>query len=368
MDYCSEAQNQEKKTLTALQAAEMAGGELLGDPELLIDGVDALDAAGPGKVSFLGNSKYRQQVLPSRASVVLVPTDFKEPPPENRAWIVCDNPSQSFSRLVEYFAPAPPTPEAGVDDRAVVAADVKIPESASIGPFAVLEEGVEIGENTIIGAGCYVGYGVKVGEDSRLHPNVSVREYCRLGNRVVIHCGTVIGSDGFGYIPGREGHSKIPQRGVVCIDDDVEIGALVAVDRARFGCTWIKQGVKIDNLVQIAHNVVIGEHSFIVAQSGIAGSARLQRHVAVAGQAGIAGHLTIGEGATILGQAGVGRDVPPATRVWGSPAMDEKEFLRGHLHLPQLPSMKKELRQLRREVADLRKTLEENQCSMRFHK
>ncbi len=350
----------EGQPLTAAQVAEMLEGELVGAAAIEVNGVESLDAAVPGRVSFLGHPKYRKQVLPSQASVVLVPLDFDPRPPPNRAWVRCANPSLAFSRLVEHFAKEPAPPPAGVDERAVVAEGARIAESASIGPCAVIEEGAVIGENTVVGAGCYIGHEVKIGSDCRLYPNVSVREYCRLGNKVIIHCGSVIGGDGFGYIPGREGHSKIPQRGVVRIDDEVEIGSLTAIDRARFGCTWIKRGVKIDNLVQIAHNVVIGEYSFIVSQVGVAGSSHLGRHVSAGGQAGIAGHLKIGDGVEILGQSGVARDVPPASRVWGTPAMKEKDFLRGQLNLPRIDNMKKELRLLRQEVAELRKNLEDS--------
>ncbi len=340
--------------LTAAAIAAMVEGELQGEGGLRVDGVGSLDEATPGKAAFLGHGKYRGRVLPSQASVVLVPADFAEPPPPGRAWVVCRNPSAAFNRLIEHFAVLPPPPPSGVNRRAAVAGNVRLPDSVSVGPCAVIESGVEIGENSVIGAGCYLGFGVRIGRDCRIYPNVSIREFCRLGDRVIVHCGAVIGSDGFGFVPGREGHGKIPQVGIVQIDDDVEVGASTAIDRARFGRTWIKRGVKIDNLVQIAHNVVIGEHSFVVAQVGIAGSTRLGRHVILAGQAGVAGHLEIGDGAAVLGQAGVNKDLPPGAKVVGSPAVGERDFVREKMNLARIDKLRRELRELKKEFEQWR--------------
>jgi UDP-3-O-[3-hydroxymyristoyl] glucosamine N-acyltransferase len=229
----------------------------------------------------------------------------------------------------------------------------KVPASAHVGPNAVIEAGAVIGERTVVGALCYIGQDATVGDDCLLHPNVTVRERCRLGSRVIVHSGTTIGSDGFGYVPNLTGglHAKIPQVGIVQIDDDVEIGANVAIDRARFGKTWIRRGVKIDNLVQIAHNVVVGELSFVVAQAGIAGSSKLGRGCVLWAQAGIAGHAEIGDGTQILAQSGVPKDLPPGSRVIGSPAVPEREFIRDLFNLHRIDKLAAQLKELKAQLA-----------------
>ncbi len=341
------------KQLTAAQVAEKVGGELVGNADARVHGVESLMEARADQLSFLGNPKYANQVVGSAASVVLVPNDFEETVPEGRAWILCDNPSDAFSTVIDHFAPAPPTFEPGVHPAAVVADTADIAESASIGPCAVIEPGASVGENTVIGAGCYIGHETSIGADCHLYPNVSIRERCRLGDRIIIHSGAVIGSDGFGFIPGPDGHKKIPQVGIVQIDDDVEIGAQVAIDRARFGKTWIKRGTKIDNLAQIAHNVVVGEHCFLVAQCGIAGSARLGRGVIVAGQSGVAGHITLGDGVVVLGQSGAGKDTEPGKKLFGIPAVEQRDHVRREMYINQLPRMKKDLKELQKQLQEL---------------
>ncbi len=342
------------KSLTASEIAELVGGRLAGDPQVSVTGVDALTDATAGHLSFLGNAKYHSQVLPSAAGVVLVPPDFTPPPPAGRAWVYCDDPSQALMTVVLHFAPPAPAFPAGAHPRACVAENATMHPTVAVGPFAVIEPGVQIGEHSIIGAGCYVGHGTTIGSDCRLYPNVTVRERTVIGNRVAIHNGSVIGSDGFGYIPGADEHRKIPQLGIVQIDDDVEIGSLVAIDRARFGRTWIKRGAKIDNLVQIAHNVVIGEMCFIIAQVGIAGSTRLGKGVIAAGQAGLAGHLEIGDGAKLLAKAGVSKDIPAGAEVIGQPAVDRKEFARNLFAVGRIGKLSRTVKELQAEVDKLK--------------
>jgi len=235
----------------------------------------------------------------------------------------------------------------------VIAEGVRVPESAHIGPNAVLAPGAQVGERTVIGAGVYVGHEARVGADCLIHPNVTIRERCRIGDRVIIHSGTVVGSDGFGYISGPEGHRKIPQVGNVQIDDDVEIGACVAIDRARFGATWIKRGTKVDNLVQIAHNVVIGEGCLIVAQVGIAGSTRLGRGVVLAGQVGVAGHIELHDGVIVMAQSGVGKDVPPGTVMFGSPAVERKQFIRDRAAVRSVTKLKQTVARLQQRLDEI---------------
>ena len=344
--------------LTSGEIASRVQGRLVGPDDIEITGVAALNEAGPSDVSFLGNPRYRDQVIPSAAAVVLVPEAFEQPPPEGRAWIECEDPSAAFSRLVAAFAPPPVSYPPGIDPSAVVAEAADLDASVHVGPCAVIEAGVRLGAGSVVAAGCVIGRDTVIGEECLLYPNVTIRERTRIGDRVIIHSGTTVGSDGFGYVPGEDGHTKIPQVGIVQIDDDVEIGAQAAVDRARFGRTWIRRGAKIDNLVQVAHNVVIGEHCFVIAQVGIAGSTRLGRGVIAAGQVGLAGHLQIGDGATLMAQSGISKDVPAGARVMGSPAVPYREFVKSKLAVHQVPKLKEKLRRLEAEVEELRQTLE----------
>ena len=339
---------------TTRELAVMVGGRLDGPADLVLTGIGSLEEAGPNDISFLGNEKYRPQVLTSQAGAVLVPEDFDSPPPPGRAWILCEDPSAAFTLAVDLFAPPPATFAPGRHQSAVIHATATVPASAHIGPFSVLAAHVSIGENSVIGAGTYIGEHTHVGGDCLLYPNVTVRERCVIGNRVVIHSGTTIGSDGFGFIPGTEKHIKIPQVGIVQIDDDVEIGAQVAVDRARFGRTWIRRGSKIDNLVQIAHNVVIGENCLIVAQVGISGSAKLRDGVVVAGQAGIGGHLEIGQGTIVMGRAAVTKSLPAGAKVFGIPALPYKEYAKTQMAIKRLATLQATVKQLQREISELR--------------
>jgi len=345
------------KRLTARELAQLVGGHLVGCSEAVVEGISSLEEAGAEHASFLGNHRYRPRVVPSKAAVVLVPRDFDEEPPSGRAWVVCDHVSSAFSKLVEFFAPPPVEYPPGPHPSAVVHETAKIADSAHIGPLAVVGAYAVIGPESAICAGVFIGQEARVGTGCLIYPNVTVRERCLLGDRVIIHSGTAIGSDGFGFVPGRESHTKIPQYGIVQIDDDVEIGAQVAVDRARFGRTWIKRGAKIDNLVQIAHNVVIGENCFIIAQAGIAGSSVLGRGAIAAGQAGVAGHLTIGEGAILMGQAGVTNDVPAGAKVVGMPAVDRRQFAKNQLAVHRAVKLQEQVAALRAEVAELKREL-----------
>jgi UDP-3-O-[3-hydroxymyristoyl] glucosamine N-acyltransferase len=295
-------------TLTLEQVAETSGGELIGDPSLQITGAASLAEATPGEISFFGNRKYIHLLRKTRASAVFVPPDFAEP--INAARIRVSNPTKAFEQVVVRFAPEAIAFGPGVHTSAIVDSSVQLGERVSIQPHAVIEAGTKIGDDTIIGAGSYIGHATMIGSACLIYPRVTIRERSRIGSRVIIHSGAVIGADGFGFemVDGR--HEKIQQLGIVQIDDDVEIGANTTIDRARFGRTWIQQGVKIDNLVQIAHNVVIGKNSVIVAQAGISGSTRLGERVTMAGQVGIVGHVEIADGTIIAAQSGVSKSLP----------------------------------------------------------
>jgi UDP-3-O-[3-hydroxymyristoyl] glucosamine N-acyltransferase len=307
------------------QLANTSGGELVGDPSLQITGAASLAEATPGEISFFGNRKYIGLLRKTRASAVFVPADFAEA--ITPAQIRVANPTKAFEQVVLKFAPEPITFAPGIHPTAVVDASAQLGEGVSIQPHAVIEAGARIADDTIIGAGSYIGHETVIGPGCLIYPRVTIRERSRIGSRVIIHSGAVIGADGFGFemVDGRQ--QKIQQLGIVQIDDDVEIGANTTVDRARFGRTWIQQGVKIDNLVQIAHNVVIGKNSVIVAQTGISGSTRVGQRVMMGGQVGIVGHLEIGDGTAIGAQSGISKSVPGG--VWfGYPAVPLAEAKR----------------------------------------
>jgi len=324
---CAEGQNAHAGAMhvsfsTAEIEAIVQPIRVMGATRETIRGIAGLADAGPGDISFLGNSKYREDVAATRASVVLLPADFTGEPGPNQLFLAVVNPSVSLARLCSRIEQALwPRPVPGVHPAAWIAPGVAVPASATVGPQCVVESGAVIGEQVHLQAQVYVGRGARVGEGSWLMPGVVVAAECVLGKRVRLQPGVVVGSDGFGYdfVGGR--HEKLPQVGTVEIGDDVEIGANTTIDRARFSRTAIGEGTKIDNLVQIAHNVIIGRHCLICAQAGISGSTTLEDYVVLAGQVGLVGHVTVGRGAKVGAQSGVSRDVPPGASVFGTPSL-----------------------------------------------
>jgi len=310
---------------TVKELAALSGGELVGDSTLKITGAASLGEATQEEISFFVNRKYVGLLRKTRASAVFVPPDFAEP--INAAQIRVSNPTKAFEQVVLKFAPKPITFTPGLHPSAVVDPSAQFGNGVSIQPLAVIEAGAQIGDDTIIGAGSYVGHETIIGSACHIYPHVTIRERSRIGSRVIIHSGVVIGADGFGFemIDGRQ--EKIQQLGIVQIDDDVEIGANTTIDRARFGRTWIQQGVKIDNLVQIAHNVVIGKNTVIAAQTGIAGSVQIGQRVLIGGQAGIIGHIEIGDNTAIGAQSGIPKSISGGAW-WASPAVPLAEAQR----------------------------------------
>ena len=312
-------------TLTLQEIAKLAGGELNGDGNRVIIGAASLDEAVEGEIAFYNNPKYMPRLKATRASAVFVPPDFSEK--ISAAQIRVADPSKAFEQVVLKLAPKAIAFAPGVHPTAVVDPTANLGAGVSIQPHAVIEAGVTIGDETVVGAGSYVGHETAIGRSCLIYPNVTIRERSKIGSRVIIHGGVVIGADGFGFEFKDGRQRKIPQIGIVQIDDDVEIGANTTIDRARFGRTWIQEGVKIDNLVQVAHNVVIGKHSVIAAQVGISGSVRLGERVSLAGQVGIVGHATIGDGTMVAAQSGVSKNIPGG--VWfGYPAVPFAEAKR----------------------------------------
>jgi len=293
-----------------------------GATTVTIEGISALRTARPGDLSFLGQGKYRAEVAGTKASVVLIPPEFAGEPQENQCYLVVDQPSVALARLCAHIEVASrPEVHAGVHPAAVVAADARVAASASIGPLCVIESGAGVGERVVLSAAVYVGRGVTIGDDCRLMPGVRLYAGTEIGRRVQIHANAVVGADGFGYefVGGR--HEKVPQIGMALIEDDVEIGAGTTIDRARFGRTIIGEGTKIDNLVQIGHNVIVGRHCILCAQVGISGSVVIEDYVVLAGQVGVGGHITIGRGSKVGGGAAVTADLAAGSSVNGSPAI-----------------------------------------------
>ncbi|HPA78381.1 MAG TPA: UDP-3-O-(3-hydroxymyristoyl)glucosamine N-acyltransferase [Kiritimatiellia bacterium] len=339
---------------TVREIASAVGGEISGDPDIEIRGLAGLKDAGPGDITFIANPRYAGMVAETNASAVLVPRTWTEP--AAAALIRVDDPDKAFTLTAEFFAPPPVAPPPGIHPTAVVAPDAVIGAGASIGPHCIVEPGARIGARAVIFGGCYIGHDVKIGDDLRMYPHVSVRERCVIGHRAIIHNGVVIGSDGFGYNVDRNGvRTKIPQTGIVTIGDDVEIGANTAIDRARFGVTRIGSGVKIDNLVQVAHNVEIGDHAVVVAQVGISGSSSVGRHAVLAGQVGVVGHVHIGDGAIVGGKSVVTKDIPPRTFVSGNPAGPHKEEQRLQALTRKLPEMKQKIADIEKRLQELEK-------------
>ncbi len=294
-------------SFTLRELASLCDGQLVGDPDLAIKGAASLMEAGEGDITFFGDPRYLVLLRKTQASAVFVPNEFAEEIRQSRIKVA--NPAKAFEQVVLKLAPEPVRFEPGVHSSAVVDPSATLGEGVSIQPKAVIEADVKIGRGSVIGAGCFIGRETIIGAAALVYPNVTIRERTVIGDRVIIHSGAVIGADGFGFemVEGR--YVKIPQMGHVQIDDDVELGANTTVDRGRFGRTWIQRGVKIDNLVQVAHNVVIGEHTAIAAQAGMAGSVRIGRYVVIAGQAGLVGHVEVADKAIIGAQTGVTKSI-----------------------------------------------------------
>lgn len=338
--------------LTARDIARIVGGKLIGDPDQLVTGFAGVREAAPGDISFLASPKYASAIKTTRASVLIVGNDLDIT--FAGTLIRVPDPSEAFATLVGHVAPPPIVFETGIHPTAVIAETVKLGQDVSIRSHAVIEDGAVIGDRTVVGAGSYIGHECRVGSDGRLYPRVSLRERTILGDRVTLHCGVVLGADGFGFETVDGKHQKIPQVGFVEIGNDVEIGANSAIDRGRFGRTHIGNGTKIDNLVQIGHNCVIGDNCIICALVGVAGSVIIGNQVTIAGQVGIAGHLTIGNKSIIMAQAGVTKDVPAGAIILGSPAVPHKEFKRAYAAMQRVPETLDKFHELERQLAEMR--------------
>lgn len=329
------------------ELAALVGGQLSFCPQQIrITGVASVEDAGPDQVTFLGNPRYAPLLQDSKAGAVFVPLDFSQKVPP--VLIRVENPSVAFAKAVELFAPKSASFPAGIHATAVIAGDVELGEGVSIQPHAVLEPGAKVGAHTVIGAHVYVGHGATIGSGCVIRPGVTIAERCIVGDRVILHSGCVVGSDGFGFETVSGKHLKIPQVGIVQIDDDVEVGANTTIDRARFGRTWIGAGTKIDNLVQIAHNVVIGKNCLIVSHVGISGSTRIGDGVTLAGQVGVVGHISIGDGVVIGAQSGVNKSISKPGLYMGTPAIAAAEYREQVAYIHRLGRLSQRVQKLER--------------------
>ncbi len=338
-------------TKTVAEIAKSLGAELVGDASHLITGVASLTQAGSDQIAFVDAPERVEAALASAAGCLIVPPGVKS---GSKTLIHSKNPKLAFARAIQFFHVAKPIVP-GVHPSAVVGTGVNLGEGVRIGPFAVIEAGVRIGAQTDVGPGVYVGERCVLGAACVLHPHVVLYANVTLGDRVTVHAGAVLGSDGFGYVVDEGVHHKFPQIGRLDIANDVEIGANTTIDRGALDATMIQEGVKVDNLVQIGHNVTIGEHCILSAQVGVAGSARIEREVLLAGQAGVADHVTIGRGARVGAQAGVfaGKKIRPKQVVGGTPARPLSDWKTQHATASRLPKWKAELDALRIRIAEL---------------
>ena len=335
--------------MTLKEIARILGGTVIGRDDVVIKNIMSIEEANEGDLTFIANKKYLKKMKLTRASAIIAPPQTEA---EGKNLIVVNDPYAAFGKLLALFHPLEHgrsgiSPDAYIEDGAIVSSE------ATVFPRAFISKGVRIGKGAVIYPGVFVGKNVSIGENSILYANVTVYHSCVIGKRVILHSGVVVGADGFGFAsPGRD-NSKIPQVGFVQIDDDVEIGANTTIDRATLGKTWIQRNVKIDNLVQIAHNVVIGENSAIAAQVGISGSTKLGKSVMVGGQAGMVGHLNIGDNVMVAAASSIHNDIESGQIVAGSPQVSHKEWLKIEACKMKLPRMRATLAKLVKKVEEL---------------
>lgn len=338
--------------LTAGVIAEFIGGSVEGDPQVQVSTVSPIEKGSEGSLSFLANPKYKSYVAETDASVVIVKDDFNSDAPVKPTLIRVADPYTSFAILLQKYDEMN-KPSAGIHPSAIIAESAQIGSNVSIAAGVVIEDNAVIGDGTRLGANVVVERDAKIGKEGNLHAGSRLMHGCAVGDRCTLHAGVTVGSDGFGFAPSDSEYSKIPQVGNVVLEDDVEIGANSTIDRATMGSTIIRKGVKLDNLIQVAHNVEIGEHTVIAAQTGIAGSTKIGKRCMIGGQVGIIGHLTIGDNVKIAAQSGVGNNLPDEAIVQGSPAFEVGNYRRSYVSFRRLPQT---LRKIEEKLAELTKS------------
>ncbi len=343
-----------KSSFSLGELSRLLDAELKGDPGIEVSGIGPLDGAIPGQLSFLVSSRYTDLVPGCKAAALIVSEQFREL--EFNLLIVKD-PYLAFARAAGLFLPGL-RDEAGIHETAFIGTGVSLEEGVAVGPLAHVGDSSRLGAGTSIGPGAFIGKEVRIGAGCLIHPRACILDRCVIGERVIIHSGAVIGADGFGYAQDERGrHVKIPQTGIVQIDDDVEIGANTTVDRATFGRTWIKRGAKIDDLVMIAHNVEVGEDTALVGQVGVSGSTRIGDHVVMAGQVGIAGHLHIGDGVKIGAKSGIHSSIKAGQNILGIPGVPYEQWIKNYVNIQRLPRLKEALKRLGERVQTIEEAL-----------
>lgn len=339
---------------TAKQIAEYIGGKVEGNEQATVHTFAKIEEGQPGAISFLSNTKYTHFLYETKSSIVLINEDFQLEKPVQATLIRVKNAYESIAQLLQLYT-STLSKKTGIDSLAFISPNASIGKDVYIGAFAYIGEGAVVGDNTQIYPHTVIGDDVRIGSHCLLYPNVTIYQGCKLGNRVTIHAGSVIGADGFGFAPTATGYNKIPQIGIVVIEDDVEIGANTCIDRSTMGQTIIHKGVKLDNLIQIAHNVEVGEHTVMSAQVGIAGSTKVGQWCMFGGQVGLSGHITIGDKVLLGAQSGVPSSLKSNQELIGTPPMKMRDYFKSHIIYRQLPEMHKELEALKKQVEELKK-------------
>ncbi len=339
---------------TAQQIASFINGEVIGNKDAEVYTFAKIEEGTAGALSFLANPKYTEYIYTTNSSVVLVNKDFEANGDIKATLIKVDNAYESLAKLMTMYEASKPKKQ-GISSLASISPTAKVGENCYIAPFAVIGDGCEIGDGCYIHDGVSVGDGAKVGNNCILYAHVTVYHDCRIGNNCILHSGCVIGADGFGFAPTANGYEKIPQTGIVVIEDNVEIGANTCIDRATMGSTVVHSGVKLDNLIQIAHNDEIGSHTVMASQAGIAGSAKIGEWCMIGGQAGVSGHCKMGDRTIVGAQCGIIGSRKGGETLLGSPAMDAKEFIRASAYLKKLPDLDKKVKELMKEIEALKK-------------
>jgi len=350
-----DAERREKTSLAVL--ADLVEGCVSGDPSTAISGVAPLDIAGPGHISFLSNPKFQSQLADCKAAAIIVHPSLQGS--MQIPLLMAENPYLAFAKILTFFE-VPPFVGQGIQPGANVHPEAVVGDNVTIEPGCVVCAGATIGNGTHLSPNVVVGVDAVIGDDCLLHANVTVREKSVLGNRVIVQPGAVIGADGFGFAPNGQSYYKIPQVGHVVIEDDVEIGACSCIDRGTLGVTRLARGVKIDNLVQVAHNVQVGEDTLLVSQTGIAGSTVIGKHCVFGGQSAAAGHVKIGDNVTLAGRGGISNSVDGNQSLAGVPAMPHREWLKATMTMTHLPEMRRELKRLKKQVDELKSKLSED--------
>ena len=341
---------------SARQIADFLHGEVIGNEDVRVSSLSKIEEGKPGTLTFLANAKYTSHIYSTQASIVLVNRDFSPEQTINATLIKVDNAYSSLALLLNLVDQAKPKKK-GISSLSFISPTSTIGENAYIGEFAYIGENCVIGKNAKIYPQVYIGDNVTLKDNVTLYPGSKIYEGCIIGNNCIFHAGSVIGSDGFGFAPSADGYSKIPQIGIVTIEDNVEIGANTTIDRATMGSTSIRKGVKLDNLIQVAHNVEIGEHTVMAAQVGIAGSTKIGEWCMVGGQVGFAGHIHVAAHSNIGAQAGVSADVKTAASLLGAPAIDFKDFARSNVVYKKLPELYKAVSMLQKEIEALKSSI-----------